>query len=162
MSTKIWFSKKNEINPIQHQNPLINIKKLTVKNKLPTQPLPKDVLEKINALWNDYIANLSKHEKLFSSIGNLLYCAELIGARIQVIRSTNLMQNKIEGIILNETKEMLLVQTERKVVKLIKKTIGFLLLMKNKKVFYINGPLLIRNRDKKINYKPTIGEKLRP
>ena len=59
--------------------------------------------------------------------------ADIIGQEIKIVKSTNKFDEKIEGCVLWETKNMLHIKTDKKIVKLCKYNI----------IFTINNMLII-------------------
>ena len=75
--------------------------------------------------------------------------AELIGKTITIIDSTNAKNKGIHGKIIDETKNMITIQTTNGTKKLIKNTITLEMKHQNK-TYQINGKLLINKPEERI------------
>ncbi|MCL4383234.1 MAG: ribonuclease P protein subunit [Candidatus Marsarchaeota archaeon] len=70
---------------------------------------------------------------------------EFINLRVKIINSSDIYQSGLEGIVIDETKNLLIINTKKGIEKIVKK-ISVFKFTDGKNTFIING------RD--INYKP--------
>jgi len=68
---------------------------------------------------------------------------EIIGLKAEIIDSTNKNEIQIKGKIIDETKNMLYIETPKKVVKIAKKNVKILLNLPNKKKVEFNGKIIV-------------------
>lgn len=81
--------------------------------------------------------------------------AELIGKTITVVESTNAKNKGMNGKIIDETKNMITLQTKNGTKKLIKNTIT-IQMKYNNKTYQINGKLLINRAEDRIKKVRTL------
>ena len=74
---------------------------------------------------------------------------EIIGSEVRVAESSNIHNIGMEGVVINETKNMLIIKTKHGEKKMIKRQNKFEL-RKEGKVFLINGRLIEKRPEERI------------
>jgi ribonuclease P protein subunit POP4 len=78
---------------------------------------------------------------------------ELIGLRVKVVKSSNPVQDGIEGTIVDETKNLLVIMTPRGVKRVQKKFTVFELHLPDDTRVRVDGSVLVMQPDKRVSMR---------
>ncbi len=79
---------------------------------------------------------------------------ELIGLEVEVIEAKTKTQKGIKGLVVNETKHMLWIETQKSVKKIPKKDSKLLFTLPDGKKVVVDGNVLIARPEERIKIKP--------
>ncbi len=79
---------------------------------------------------------------------------ELIGLEVEVIEAKTKTQKGIKGLVVNETKHMLWIETQKGVKKIPKKGTKFLFILPDGKKVNVSGDVLVARPEERIKTKP--------
>ncbi len=78
---------------------------------------------------------------------------ELIGLEVEVIEAKTKTQKGIKGLVVNETKHMLWIETQKSVKKIPKKCTKFLFALPDGKKVIVSGDVLVARPEERIKTK---------
>ena len=78
---------------------------------------------------------------------------ELIGLKVEVVDSTNKFHIGIKGLVVDETKNLLIIETEKGIKKIQKKGTTFVFEIPNGKKVKVNGTIIAKRPEDRIKLK---------
>jgi len=78
---------------------------------------------------------------------------ELIGLPVEIIESKNKFQIGIKGIVVDETKNLLIIESEREIKKIQKKGVKFMFIIPNGKKVTVNGEKIALRPEERIKLR---------
>jgi ribonuclease P protein subunit POP4 len=78
---------------------------------------------------------------------------ELIGLRVEITNSSNKFHNGIKGLVVDETKNLLIIETKNKIKKIQKKETTFIFTIPNNKKIKVNGSIITKRPEDRVKLK---------
>jgi len=78
---------------------------------------------------------------------------ELIGLRVEIVASFNKFHIGIKGLVVDETKNLLIIETENGIKKVQKKGTNFIFTIPNGKKVKVNGAIIAKRPEERIKLK---------
>ena len=78
---------------------------------------------------------------------------ELIGLTVEVVESTNKFNIGIKGTVVDETKNLLIIEADKKIKKIQKKGTKFIFTIPSGKKVKVNGTKIVRRPEERIKLK---------
>lgn len=78
---------------------------------------------------------------------------ELIGLRVEITNSTNSFHKRIKGLVVDETKNLLIIETESGTKKIQKKGTEFMFTLPDSKKVKVNGNVIEKRPEERVKLK---------
>jgi ribonuclease P protein subunit POP4 len=78
---------------------------------------------------------------------------ELIGLRVEIANSTNKFQIGMKGLVVDETKNLLVIETDRGIKKIQKKGTDFIFMIPDGKSVKVNGTIIVKRPEERVKLK---------
>ena len=78
---------------------------------------------------------------------------ELIGLRVEIANSTNKFHKGMSGLVVDETKNLLVIETEKGIKKIQKKGTEFIFTISDSKRVKVNGTIIAKRPEERIKLK---------
>ncbi len=78
---------------------------------------------------------------------------ELIGLRVDIVDSLNKFHVGIKGLVVDETKNLLIIETEKGIKKVQKKGTDFIFTIPNGKKVKVNGAIITKRPEERVKLK---------
>lgn len=78
---------------------------------------------------------------------------ELIGLRVEVANSTNKFHVGIRGLVVDETKNLLVIETDKGIKKIQKKGTDFIFMIPDGKSVKVKGTIIVKRPEERVKLK---------
>ncbi len=78
---------------------------------------------------------------------------ELIGLKVEIKNSSNKFHIGIKGLVVNETKNLLIIETKTGIKKIQKKGTDFIFTIPNGKKVKVNGTIIAKRHEERVKLK---------
>jgi ribonuclease P protein subunit POP4 len=93
----------------------------------------------------------SKLSKMISTKNLIRH--ELIGLPVEVVESSNMFQVGIKGMVVDETKNLLIIETRKELKKIQKKGASFIFKIPSGKRVKVDGKIIVARPEDRIKFK---------
>jgi len=78
---------------------------------------------------------------------------ELIGLKVEIVKSSNRFQVGLNGLVVDETKNLLTIETEKGIKKIQKKGTDFMFIIPSGKKVKVSGTLITKRPEERVKLK---------